>query len=163
MKRSVLILITALVLGASSFAGAYWVAPRASVMCCAHPEDDLDWLRTEFHLGTAEMTRIRALHEGYLPKCAEMCAKIATKQSELDLLAGNGTNLTMDAQSKLQDIAALRAQCQARMMEHFTSVSQAMPPAQGQRYLSEMKRLTLGNHEQMEHSMSGNTGHEHSH
>jgi hypothetical protein len=38
-----------------------------------------------------------------------------------------------------------------------------MPPAQGERYLAEMKRLTLGEHEQVEQSMSGTQGHEHHH
>jgi hypothetical protein len=36
-----------------------------------------------------------------------------------------------------------------------------MPPAQGARYLAEMKRLTLDEHEQVEQSMSGDSVHEH--
>jgi small-conductance mechanosensitive channel len=132
-------------------------------MCCANPSDDLSWLRDEFHLSDAEMTRVRELHEGYLPKCAEMCAKIAAKKNELEAIVGSDTNLTAEAQTKLKDVAELRAQCQAQMLQHFIAVSQAMPPAQGQRYLAEMKRLTLGNQEQMEQSMSGETGHEHAH
>jgi small-conductance mechanosensitive channel len=107
------------------------------------------------------MARIRELHEGYLPKCGEMCAKIAAKKNELDSILGNGTNLTAEAQDKLNEIAALRAQCQSNMLQHFVAVSQAMPPEQGQRYLAEMKRLTLGHHEQMEQSMSDHVGHEH--
>jgi hypothetical protein len=47
------------------------------------------------------------------------------------------------------------------MLRHFIAVSQAMPPEQGRRYLAEMKRLTLDHHQQMEQSMSGDTGHEH--
>ena len=107
------------------------------------------------------MARIRELHEGYLPKCAEMCAKISAKKSELESMLGNGTNLTAEAQTKLSEIAALRAQCQAQMLQHFAAVSQAMPPDQGQRYLGEMKRLTLGTNELMEQSMSDHAGHEH--
>jgi hypothetical protein len=38
-----------------------------------------------------------------------------------------------------------------------------MPPEQGRRYLAEMQKLTLGDHGQMEQSMSGATGHEHQH
>jgi small-conductance mechanosensitive channel len=132
-------------------------------MCCANPSDDLSWLRDEFHLSDAEMTRIRELHEGYLPKCAEICKLIAEKKGEVAALVGTGTNLTAEAQTKLNAVAELRAQCQTQMLQHFIAVSQAMPPAQGQRYLDEMKRLTLGNHEQMEQSMSGDTGHEHHH
>jgi hypothetical protein len=134
-------------------------------MCCSQPADDLSWLRAEFHLSDAEMARIRELHEGYRPKCAEICSKIAAKKDELDELLGqnSGTNVTAEAQTKLNEIAALRAQCQAQMLQHFVAVSLAMPPAEGRRYLAEMKQLTLGNHEQFEQSMSGESGHEHHH
>jgi hypothetical protein len=40
-------------------------------------------------------------------------------------------------------------------------VSQAMPPEQGRRYLSEMERLTVGAGEQMEQTMSDHHGHVH--
>jgi hypothetical protein len=43
------------------------------------------------------------------------------------------------------------------------TVSQAMPPEQGRRYLAEMKQLTLGTNGLMEQSMTGDTGHEHHH
>ncbi len=163
MNRSLVILLGALALGAVIFAGSYFTARHATVMCCAKPADDLDWLRTEFSLSDGEMGRIRELHEGYLPKCAAMCAKIAAKKSELDSVLGNGTNLTAEAQTKLKEIGELRAQCQGQMLQHFITVSQAMPPEQGRRYLAEMKRLTLGTNEMMEQSMSGDTGHEHHH
>jgi hypothetical protein len=165
MNRSLVILLGALALAAAIFAGSYFTAQRATVLCCARPADDLSWLQDEFHLSNAEMTRIRELHEGYLPKCAEMCAKIAVKQSELESALGSGTNITAEAQTKLTELAALRAQCQVRMLQHFATVSQAMPPEQGRRYLAEMQKLTLGTSEQMESRMagSGDTSHEHSH
>ena len=163
MKRSLIILFGALALGTAIFASSYFVAQRATVMCCANPTDNLSWLRTEFHLNDAEMARIRRLHEGYRPKCAEICAKIARQKQELQSLLGNSTNITAEAQAKLNEIAMLRAECQSNMLQHFVAVSQAMPPKQGQRYLAEMKRLTLGFHEQTEQSMAGGTDHEHHH
>jgi len=161
MNRSLVILVGALALGAAIFAGSYLAARHTTMICCTRPADDLSWLRTEFHLSDTEMARVRELHNGYLPKCAEMCAKIAAKKSELAAVLGNGTNITAEAQTKINEVAALRAQCQAQMLQHFITVSQAMPPEQGRRYLAEMKQLTLGSHEQMEQSMSGETGHEH--
>lgn len=163
MNRSLVILLGALALGAAIFAGSYCASQRATEMCCTNPNDDLSWLRTEFHLGDAEMSRIRELHEGYLPQCATMCAQIAAKKKELEAVLGSGTNITAEAQTKLTELAGLRAQCQAQMLQHFATVSQAMPPEQGRRYLVEMQRLTLGSHEQTEQSMSGDTGHEHHH
>jgi hypothetical protein len=163
MNRSLVILLGALALGGAVFAGSYFVARHTTVICCARPADDLSWLRDEFHLSDAEMIRIRELHEGYLPKCAEMCAKIAAKNNELESVLGRGTNITDEARTKLNELAELRAQCQAQMLQHFINVSQTMPPEQGRRYLAEMKRFTLGFHEQTEPSMSGDTGHEHHH
>ena len=163
MNRSLVILLGALALGAAIFGGSRLLGRHVCQSCMANPNDELSWLRTEFHLSDAEMARIRELHEGYLPKCAEMCAQIAAKKSELASVLGTGTNLTPEAQTKLNEIAALRAQCQAQMLRHFATVSQAMPPEQGRRYLAEMKRVTLGTNGLMEQSMSGDSGHEHQH
>jgi hypothetical protein len=160
MNRSLFIVLGALAVGSAIFAGSYFASQRTCMMCKAQPTDDLAWLRIEFHLSDAEMARIRQLHEGYMPKCAEMCAKIAAKKSELESALGGSSNLTAEAQTKLTELAELRAQCQAQMLQHFIAVSQTMPLEEGQRYLDEMKRVTLGFHEQTEQTMSGDTGHE---
>ena len=62
-------------------AGAAYVC---TVKLCARQmaKDDLSWLKREFRLSDAEVQRVRQLHEGYLPKCREMCGKIAAKQSD---------------------------------------------------------------------------------
>jgi len=161
MNRSLIILLGALVLGAALFGGSYFAGQRACRMM--RSADDLSWLRDEFHLSDAEMVCIQKLHEGYLPKCAEMCAKIATKKAELETALNSSTNVNAAAQQKLAELAALRAQCQAQMLQHFIEVSQTMPPEQGRRYLAEMQRLTLGFHEETESSMSGAMDHEHHH
>lgn len=161
MNRSLAILLGALALAAALFAGSYFASQRATMMCCVNPADDLGWLKSEFHLSDAEMARIRELHEGYQPKCAEICAEIAAAKHELADMVGSSTNLTAAAQAKLNEIAALRVHCQSNMLQHFVAVSRAMPLEQGQRYLAEMKRLTLDEHEQVEKSMSGDSIHEH--
>jgi len=163
MNRSIVILLGALALALAIFIGAYYASQRATMMCCENPADDLSWLKNEFKLSEAEMARIRELHEGYLPQCGEICQKIAAAKRELAAIVGTSTNLTAEAQAKMNEIAALRAQCQSNMLTHFVAVSQAMPPDQGERYLAEMKRLTLGEHEQVEQSMSGASDHEHHH
>lgn len=163
MNRSIVILLGALALALAIFIGAYYASQRATMMCCENPADDLSWLKNEFKLSEAEMARIRELHEGYLPQCGEICQKIAAAKRELAAIVGTSTNLTAEAKAKMNEIAALRAQCQSNMLTHFVAVSQAMPPDQGERYLAEMKRLTLGEHEQVEQSMSGASDHEHHH
>ena len=145
-----------LALGAAIFAGSYLVGPadlrRAQL---ANPADDLDWLRQEFHLSDADMARIRQLHER-LP--AEMRRDVrADRRQETANWTRRWRAPPMSpppSQQKLNELGELRAQCQAQMLQHFVDVSQAMPPEQGRRYLAEMKRLTLGSHEQIEQSMS---------
>ena len=159
MNRSLVILLGALALGAAVFTGSYLVSQRACLV--TRSADDLSWLRDEFHLGDAEMARVRQLHEGYMPQCAKMCALLAAKKGEVQAALAGGTNITAEAQKKLTELGELRAQCQAQMLQHFIIVSQAMPPEQGRRYLAEMKQLTLGSHEEIEQSMSDHAGHEH--
>jgi hypothetical protein len=161
MNRSLVILLGALVVCAALLGGSYAVSRRVCERCMAKSVSDLDWLQQEFHLSDAELARIQKLHEGYLPKCADMCAKIAAKKSELEMALNGSTNLNPAARQKLAELAALRAQCQAQMLQHFTEVSRTMPPELGRRYLAEMQRLTLGLHAQTESSMSESAGHEH--
>ena len=159
MNRSLIILLGALALAAAVFAGSYFVSQRACVTTMTRSADDLSWLRDEFHLSDTEMARVRQLHEGYMPQCAKMCALIAAKNTEAQTALGGGTNVTAQAQRKLTELGELRAQCQAQMLRHFIEVSQAMPPEQGRRYLAEMKKLTLGFHEEIEQSMSDHAVH----
>jgi hypothetical protein len=163
MNRSLVILLGALVLSAALLGGSYAVSRRVCENCMSGSVSDLDWLQQEFHLGAAEMARIQKLHEGYLPQCAEMCAKIAAKKAELETALNGSTSASPAVQQKLAELATLRAQCQAQMLQHFTEVSQSMPPEQGRRYLAEMQRLTLGLHEQTESSMSKSPGEMHGH
>ena len=161
MNRSLIVVLCALALSAAVFTGSYFIGQRAGVIYCANPADDLNWLRTEFHLNDAEMARVRQLHESYLPQCAKMCVLIATKKAEVQAALANETNITVAAQEKLIELGEVRAQCQAQMLRHFIAVSQAMPPEQGRRYLAEMEKITLGSHEEIEQSMSDHPGHEH--
>jgi hypothetical protein len=161
MNRSLILLLGSLALGAALFAGSYFASQRACLMCGSNPTDKLAWLQDEFHLSDAEMTHVRALHEGYEPKCMEMCGRVAEKKRELEAALSNGTNITDDVKHKLVELGELRAECQAQMLQHFVNVSQMMPPEQGRRYLAEMRKFTLGFHEEIEQSMSDRQGHEH--
>jgi hypothetical protein len=163
MRKPVVILVAALTLGAVLFAGAFYCARQICVQRVARSTDDLDWLRMEFHLGDAELARIRALHEGYLPMCAENCEQIASKKHELAQAVAASTNATATLDRLRAEVAAARAHCQGEMLAHFEEVSHAMPSEQGERYLAEMKRLHLDKHEQVEQSMSGTNGHMHDH
>src|ERR1051325_388368 len=161
MRRPLFILVGLLAVGAAVFAGSFFVSRQICMKEACNPADDLAWLRQEFHLSDAEMTRVRQLHEGYMPKCAEMCARIAAKKKEVEAALNGMTNINAESELKLKELGELRAQCQAQMLQHFVEVSRAMPAEQGRRYLAEMQRLTIGGHEQIEQTMSDQAGHEH--
>jgi hypothetical protein len=162
--RRPLILLLAVLLASVAIVG---VSSFVTKCICARqlvpPGDDLAWLRREFRLGDAELQRIRQLHEGYLPKCREMCGRIAAKQHELQAALDTGNGITPGVEQKLAEVSALRAQCQTQMLRHFYEVSQAMPAEQGRRYLAEMQRLTLGFHQQFENTMSADAPSPHGH
>jgi hypothetical protein len=163
MRRSLIIVLAVLFSSAAIVGLTSAISKRISAQHLVRLSDDLAWLRREFRLSDAELQRIRQLHEGYLPKCREMCDRIAAKKKELQAALDAGKGVTPEAEQKLAEVAALRSQCQAQMLRHFYDVSQAMPPEQGQRYLAEMRRLTLGFHEQFENTMSGSPARPHGH
>jgi len=162
MKHSLVIVLAALALGSGLLCSSYFAAQNVCRNCVV-PTDELGWLRQEFRLSDAEMARVRTLHEGYLPKCAAMCKEIAAKKREVDEALTSATNVTSTVEQEMGELAQLRAQCQLQMLRHFVEVSRAMPAVQGQRYLAEMKRITLGAHEQVEQSMSEPAGPAHGH
>lgn len=163
MRRPLLILTVMLLAGATVFLVGQRLATHWCVTDGAAAGDDLAWLRLEFHLSDSELARVRELHEGYLPKCREFCARIDARKRELQTLLTSATNPPAAIEQKLIEVATLRAQCQAAMLQHFREVSQVMPPEQGRCYFAEMQRLTLGLHEQIEHTMATNAATPHGH
>jgi hypothetical protein len=116
---------------------------RWRVYRATHDGDQLRWLRTEFQLSETEVSRIRLLHDGYRPKCEELCARIAAKKAEVAAELARSAAVTPAVTARLKEAADLHAECQAQMLAHFYEVSRAMPPEQGRRYLAEMKRFVL--------------------
>lgn len=163
MRRSILMIIAALLSGLAVFYAGHRAVELACATQLGGSVDDLEWLRIEFKLNEAELTRVRALHEGYLPVCREWCQKIDAQKQELRAALAETTNAAPLIEQKLRDLGILRAQCQAAMLRHFREVSEVMPPEQGRRYLAEMQRLTLGFHEHLERSMAADKGAQHGH
>ena len=161
MRKPFIILSLALALAVVLFGAAFYCARHFCVEHMAQSTDDLDWLRMEFRLSDSELARVRKLHEGYLPICSANCERIAGKKRELAQAIAAGTNSPATLDALRAEVVTIRTKCQVEMLAHFEEVSQAMPPEQGQRYLAEMKRLTLGEHERVEESMSGDHGHHH--
>jgi hypothetical protein len=143
MKRAVGILIMGLVVAMAGYCALYYSATREQRQILESPAPELAWLKREFQLGGTEFERVAKLHEGYMPRCAEFCRRIAEKNSELQQLVAS-TNINSAAvEQKLQEAGELRVQCQQNMFKHFLEVSRQMPPAQGWRYLQWVGQRTL--------------------
>ncbi|MCU0787444.1 MAG: hypothetical protein MUC91_04530 [Verrucomicrobia bacterium] len=163
MSRPLVILLAVVLAAVALVAGSFLVASRMCSRQFSRPTDDLAWLQMEFHLGKGQMARVRELHDRYLPVCQSYCDQITAEKRSLQALLDEGRGATEEAVAKLNEIARIRAQCQASMLLHFEEVSRVMPPEQARRYLEEMRRLTLGFHEQIENSMSGDQADGHAH
>jgi Spy/CpxP family protein refolding chaperone len=143
MKRAALILFVGLVAAIAGYCTLYYCGTRPQRQMLESPTPELAWLKKEFNLGDAEFARVAELHEGYMPRCAELCRQIAKRNSELQQLLG-GTNVDAKVvEQKLKEAGDLRVQCQQNMFNHFLEVSRQMPPEQGKRYLQWVQQRTL--------------------
>jgi hypothetical protein len=143
MKRVVVILSLGVLAAMTAYCAVYFAKTRDQRQLLESPAPELAWLKKEFHLGDAEFSRIATLHDGYLPRCEELCRRIAQKNSELKQLVA-GTNVDAQAVERtLKEAADLRADCQKNMFNHFLDVSRQMPPEQGRRYLQWVQQQTL--------------------
>lgn len=157
MKRASIILIAGLLAAVAGYCVLYYRGTSEHRRMLECPVPELAWLKKEFKLGDAEFERIARLHEGYMPRCAEICRRIAEKNSELQRLIA-GTNVDKAAvEQKLRQAGDLRVQCQQNMFNHFLEVSRQMPPEQGRRYLQWVQRRTL----MPEHDMAQRHGADH--
>lgn len=134
---------------------AWNLGGRMSARVAARSTDDLEWLQRKFDVDPARMESIRALHNAYLPRCAEYCQEIAAAKARLDELLTAGDMADPAIEETLAEIGRWRAKCQAAMLRHFQDVAAAMPREQGAAYLSEMRHLTISTHERIESRMSG--------
>ena len=143
MKRAALIVVAGLLAAVAGYCTLYYCGTRQQREMLESPAPELAWLKNEFKVGDAEFKRITELHEGYMPRCAELCRQIAQKNSEFHQLLG-GTNVNPKAvEQKLKEAGDLRVQCQQNMFNHFLEVSRQMPPEQGKRYLQWVQQRTL--------------------
>src|SRR5437764_620915 len=109
MKKPLVIIIAGLLLAAGAYAGLFMAR---TVPNHAEAPPELLWLRKEFSLTDQEFARIRELHEGYLPDCGKMCARIAAANRELQGLVLSTNEVTPEITKKLSEIGNIRQECQ---------------------------------------------------
>ncbi len=136
MRKGIIILIFGLVTAAAAYGCIYFVCTASARNLQSSDRPELQWLKDEFKLSDAEFKRVTDLHEAYLPKCREMCARIDAQNAVVQKMLENADHMTPEIGDALSQAAMLRAQCQRQMLGHFFEVSRSMSPEQGRRYLS---------------------------
>jgi hypothetical protein len=143
VKRPWLVAIFGIVVAVLSYLCVYFGPRGEHRSLLQHAKPELAWLKQEYHISDAQFARITELHNAYQPKCMEMCRRIDEKNSELESLLAATNTVTLEIKRKIAEVADVRRECQAAMLQHFYEVSQAMPPEQGKRYLAWIWRQTL--------------------
>ena len=150
MKRGLLILLLGLLACAATFFGAYRASTASHRQILAGSAPELAWLQKEFKLSDAEFSRISQLHSAYLPECHKRCQIIQAQNETLQHLLATSTTVTPEIAGLLSERAKIRAECEGAMLKHFLEVSRAMPPEQGERYLTWVKEQTFARGQGME-------------
>jgi len=157
MKKGGVILLLGLLLGAAAFAGFYYLGTAPCRNMMHEPQPELAWLKKEFNLSDSDFVRVTAMHEAYLPKCAERCQVIEEQNTKLKELLTQDPTVTLEVERLLTERANTRALCEAEMLKHFQEVSRVMPSEQGRRYLAWVQEQTVLRAQAMEsrHKMDG--------
>ena len=143
MKRAALIGFLGLALAGAAYCAFYFIGSASQRDLMRNPVPELAWLKKEFNLSDAELTRIAKLHEAYRPHCVEMCRRIDQQNAKLKRLLAATNTMTPEVEQFLAEAAQLRSECQRDMLRHFFAVSQTMPPEQGRRYLEWILERTV--------------------
>ena len=143
MRRPLSILLLGIVLALGAYFAFYYASTARTRRMERTDAPELAWLQDQFHLTDAEFTHIRQMHEAYLEGCAQRCAKIDEINQHLRGLLAETNTMTPEIERTLAQAAALRAECQAKMLQHFYEVSRTMPAEQGRRYLQWVQQQTI--------------------
>ena len=141
--KSAAILIAGLLVCVTAFCGFYYIGSASHRELLNGQTPELAWLKKEFNLSDAELSRITKLHDAYQPHCKEMCRRIDEQGVKLKKLLTGTNTMTAEIESALAESARLRADCQRDMLRHLFEVSQTMPPEQGRRYLAWISERTF--------------------
>lgn len=138
MKRFVVVLAVAVLLGLGAYCLSYGIA-RCTFCRVPDAKDPSGWMRQEFHLTDAQYAQVKQLETAYHPHCVKMCDEVNESRSGLkNLILSNGT-VTPEIEAALKKDGEVQQECRADMLRHFYEVSQTMRQAEGKRYLQIMQ------------------------
>ena len=141
MKRLLLAIVPALLIGALAFGLCYHFATRP--MRQLADEDGIAWLAQEFHLSAEQTARVQKLHDDYDPRCEEMCRKVVATNARLERMISEHREVTPEMETALRESAELQAACRREMLTYIYAVAAVMSDAERGRYLALMKPRVL--------------------
>ncbi|MEQ1748769.1 MAG: periplasmic heavy metal sensor [Prosthecobacter sp.] len=150
MKRGLLILLTALLVGVIGF-----IITRQQCCCdisdgsaVAHDSGsmlpELEWLHHEFKLTDEQFAKVREKHLAYRPTCEALCLKMAASRKKVQALAQAGSIATPEMEAALQEQATVAAECHKAMLKHLHETASVMSPEQARQYLDAMLPQIIG-------------------
>jgi hypothetical protein len=123
MKRALVILLAALVLGALACFLSFSASPRVRCARWLRWTNELAWLAAEFQLSPEQTKRIAAMHAEYEPVCTEMCRRIAENNARLDRSSPENRGITTDMEGLLRESAEIQIECRKEMLKHIYAVA----------------------------------------
>lgn len=144
MKRILIVLAISVATGICAFA---WMkthkegGKQSSSLLEVMPE--LAYLREELDLSDSQFKKVSDLHAAYLPKCGEMCERIASAHARLDDASRGKTEVTPELKEAIEDHARIHAECQEKMLTHLYETARILDEKQAHRYLEVMLPFAL--------------------
>lgn len=151
MKRGLIILILAPILGVGMYFGAQQVLKPCN---CAAPSGmpvengsllpELQWLKLSLHLNDGQFAKVQALHLAYQPRCAELCMRVQHSDQALMECTSHSHEVTADVLKLMHERAALVQECRQAMLKHVYETAACMDSTQADLYLKTMLPHVLG-------------------
>lgn len=138
MKRSVVLLVLSLAIGAIFFGIGYWWCTGRPHHSEIHSHRELVWLELEFQLNPEQMEKITQLHRKFLPVCDELCMRIIKVNEQLSRRIAADRTMTPEISALMADASRIHQQSREAVLNHLFEVSAEMTPSQAERYLQAM-------------------------
>lgn len=143
MKKGLIFLGIILMAGVASFClmRSHKMAERQTLLHDCLPE--LAWVRTDLKLTDGQLEKVTALHTAYLPKCMEMCSRIAAAREKVSAAANGSHEMSPDLGAAIREHSETRSQCQQEMIRHLYETAAVLDKDQASRYLETMLPFAL--------------------
>lgn len=146
MKRGLLILVVAFVLGVCMFFySRYWLRAQRVSIGMPHEREsllpELEWMRHRLRLDDAQFEKVKTLHLAYRPKCQDLCMRAEAAETALQAVL---LDPQKDATAALKTRADLQFECQQALLAHVRETAACMKADQAKQYLDTLLPHVLG-------------------